>query len=163
MTYESRLRAFALIMVWLLRRHGGTVPADVSTTLERAEETLRDGDEADIRAALHSIDPAFSAARRLARQQHACFDAHNFLQYAACAGLSAVLIAIRADRIVAMEAADCADDTCADRDVAGWEELERTYRTVASSCRYAQLAGVAPDSLAVFQALLPALGLFDEG
>jgi len=51
---------------------------------------------------------------------------------------------------------------CAGRALAGREELDRTYRTAANCCRYAQLAGVAQDRLDAFQALLPRLAQFKD-
>ncbi len=74
----------------------------------------------------------------------------------------AVLNAIGADRLLALEALEAGNGTYAGRAEAGWEKLERAYRNVALSCRHAEKIGVTIGELEMFQALVPSWALFDD-
>jgi hypothetical protein len=148
MNHESRMRAFALTVLWLLMHHIEDIPPDVIEGISDVQTELRSGDKAALFSAWEKMEEAFKGAR--GHESH--FTAGYVISLSAGKAISSVFRAMAADTRAVQEGQDAEG---AKRWSGPFKELTEARATAKEACELAIEAGVPRDSLFQLEALVP--------
>lgn len=156
MIHEHRMRIFATMMMWLLRKYREeTMSQEVFDSLEKLGSAILEGEKDALRALWKDTQDAMTICSRNAIRREETYDVYRRATNTLGSTMVALLRAIEADKELSADAPGLSTYGPKLQNTLAQHVVEDSHYEAGKACKSAILVGIPIEAIEPFKALIP--------